>query len=280
MELVTSVIHVLTCILIIGVILIQSGKGGGLGAGLGGANAAAQQIFGGRGAGNFLTRTTVGLAVIFMATSIFLAYLSSRPRSLLDLSETSGVESSQEETIIEEGSGPLVELDGDGPATGDAADAAGEGSAQPITITPTMGEDGQMKLELPDNLFGTQGDAPAEGTVEGTAAEAPADDDAAPAEAPPTPQAAPTPRAPAAKQVAEPDPEPPAEKPAAEENPAPKAQPAEEAAPTERAELAADPAPAAEATPPATPPAADDAPPATEEQAEPADAPEEGADGE
>jgi preprotein translocase subunit SecG len=56
------------------VVLIQPGKSGGLGA-LSGAGA--QQVFGGRGAGNFLTKTTWATAGIFFATSMTLAYLSS-----------------------------------------------------------------------------------------------------------------------------------------------------------------------------------------------------------
>ena len=69
-----NVAHVLVCLFLILVILLQQSKGGGLGGALGGS---ASQIFGGRGAGNFMTRTTSVLAVLFMLSSIGLAYLSS-----------------------------------------------------------------------------------------------------------------------------------------------------------------------------------------------------------
>ena len=69
-----TVIHVLACTFLMLVVLIQPGKGGGLGA-LSGAGA--QQVFGGRGAGNFLTKTTWATATLFFTTSITLAYLSS-----------------------------------------------------------------------------------------------------------------------------------------------------------------------------------------------------------
>ena len=69
-----TVIHVLACTFLMLVVLIQPGKSGGLGA-LSGAGA--QQVFGGRGAGNFLTKTTWATAGIFFATSMTLAYLSS-----------------------------------------------------------------------------------------------------------------------------------------------------------------------------------------------------------
>ena len=69
-----TVIHVLACTFLMLVVLIQPGKSGGLGALTG---AGAQQVFGGRGAGNFLTKTTWATAGIFFATSMTLAYLSS-----------------------------------------------------------------------------------------------------------------------------------------------------------------------------------------------------------
>lgn len=69
-------IHVLICVALILVVLLQAGKGGGL-AGAFGAGTA-QTLFGGRGAATFLAKTTSWLAVAFMAMSILLAVLSSR----------------------------------------------------------------------------------------------------------------------------------------------------------------------------------------------------------
>jgi preprotein translocase subunit SecG len=68
-----NIIHVFVCVFLILVVLLQQGRGGGLGA-VGGS---AAQVFGGRGAGNFMTRLTAICAVIFLGTSISLAYLSS-----------------------------------------------------------------------------------------------------------------------------------------------------------------------------------------------------------
>jgi preprotein translocase subunit SecG len=67
-------LHVFACLFLILVVLIQPGKSGGMGA-LSGA--AATQVFGGRGAGNVLTKTTWTTAAIFFVTSLTLAYLSS-----------------------------------------------------------------------------------------------------------------------------------------------------------------------------------------------------------
>ncbi|HVU00932.1 MAG TPA: preprotein translocase subunit SecG [Polyangiaceae bacterium] len=68
-------LHVFAAVVLILIILIQPGKSGGLTAALGGAGS--QQVFGGRGAGNFLTRGTWILASTFFVTSIVLAYISS-----------------------------------------------------------------------------------------------------------------------------------------------------------------------------------------------------------
>jgi preprotein translocase subunit SecG len=72
-------IHVLICVALILVVLLQAGRGGGL-AGAFGAGAA-QTFFGGRGAATFLAKTTSWLAVAFMGMSILLAVLSSRGES-------------------------------------------------------------------------------------------------------------------------------------------------------------------------------------------------------
>ena len=68
-------LHVLVCAILIFVVLLQQGRGGGMGATFGGG--AATQVFGGRGAGNLLTRTTSICAGLFMLTSVTLAYKSS-----------------------------------------------------------------------------------------------------------------------------------------------------------------------------------------------------------
>jgi preprotein translocase subunit SecG len=70
-----TILHVIVCMFLMLVVLIQPGKSGGLGAALGGAGA--QQVFGGRGAGSFLSRLTWISATIFFLTSVTLAYLSS-----------------------------------------------------------------------------------------------------------------------------------------------------------------------------------------------------------
>jgi preprotein translocase subunit SecG len=68
------VIHLLVCVSLVAVVLVQSGKGGGLAGGAFGGSA--QTVFGGRGATDFITRATMVLGVAFFLTSLTLALLS------------------------------------------------------------------------------------------------------------------------------------------------------------------------------------------------------------
>jgi preprotein translocase subunit SecG len=63
-------IHVLACLFLIVVVLLQTGKGADMGAVLGGGS---QTLFGASGAGNLLTKLTTGMAITFMATSLLIA---------------------------------------------------------------------------------------------------------------------------------------------------------------------------------------------------------------
>lgn len=64
------VLHVFTCVVLVLVILVQSGKDGGIGVMGGGGSS--QTIFGSSGGANFFTKFTSGAAVVFMVTSIVL----------------------------------------------------------------------------------------------------------------------------------------------------------------------------------------------------------------
>ena len=73
MSVVVTILHVIVCIFLIAVVLLQRGRGAQVGAVFGGGGGAT--MFGGRGAGNFLTKLTTGAAVVFMLTSLTLAYM-------------------------------------------------------------------------------------------------------------------------------------------------------------------------------------------------------------
>jgi preprotein translocase subunit SecG len=73
------VVHVLIAIAIVGLVLLQHGKGADMGSGFGGG--ASGSLFGATGSANFLSRTTAILAAFFFASSLALAYLATtRPR--------------------------------------------------------------------------------------------------------------------------------------------------------------------------------------------------------
>lgn len=71
MENIILVVHVLLALAVIGLVLLQQGKGADAGASFGAG--ASQTVFGSQGSGNFLTRTTAILATLFFITSFALA---------------------------------------------------------------------------------------------------------------------------------------------------------------------------------------------------------------
>jgi preprotein translocase subunit SecG len=120
---VVTVIHVVACLVLIGIVLLQQGKGADMGAVFGGSSST---IFGSSGAGNFLTRMTTATAVIFMLTSLTLTYTTAR-------NVTS--------TVFDEG--PLQEPPPlEQPAAPQAAAPAGE--AIPLQVELTQPEGAQQ----------------------------------------------------------------------------------------------------------------------------------------
>jgi preprotein translocase subunit SecG len=73
-------IHILVALVIIGLVLMQHGKGADMGAAFG--SGASGSLFGATGSANFMSRTTGVLAAVFFATSLSLAYVaSSKPKT-------------------------------------------------------------------------------------------------------------------------------------------------------------------------------------------------------
>jgi preprotein translocase subunit SecG len=85
MQIVLTVIHLFLAIGLIGLILIQHGRGADAGAAFG--SGASATVFGARGSGSFLSRTTAILAALFFITSVVMAYYaqhSKAPEGLMD----------------------------------------------------------------------------------------------------------------------------------------------------------------------------------------------------
>jgi preprotein translocase subunit SecG len=74
MSLIIIVIHVAVCIALIMIVLLQTGKGADMGAAFGGGSS--QTLFGSTGASSFLSKATTAVAILFMLTSLILAYMS------------------------------------------------------------------------------------------------------------------------------------------------------------------------------------------------------------
>lgn len=89
MQNVILVIHILACLAMIGLVLVQKSEGGGLGIGGGGANS----LMSGRGAAGAIVRTTIIIGGIFFATSLALTSIANRSKG-----NTSGIERALEET--------------------------------------------------------------------------------------------------------------------------------------------------------------------------------------
>jgi len=70
------IVHVIVCLALILIILLQTGKGADIGAAFGGGSS--QTVFGSTGATPFLSKITIGAAVAFICTSIILTYFSGR----------------------------------------------------------------------------------------------------------------------------------------------------------------------------------------------------------
>lgn len=79
MTIVLTILHVLVSLFLIAVVLLQSGKGAEMGASFG--SGGSQSVFGAGGGTSFLSKLTTSAAVIFMLTSLTLAYISGQPSS-------------------------------------------------------------------------------------------------------------------------------------------------------------------------------------------------------
>lgn len=101
MQSVLLIIHVLMALALIGLILIQHGKGADAGAAFG--SGASSTVFGSTGSASFLTRATAILAFVFFANSFLLSYLSTsgvETKSLMENVKATGETSSQTDKIV------------------------------------------------------------------------------------------------------------------------------------------------------------------------------------
>ena len=75
MSIILIIVHIVVCVALIMIVLLQTGKGADMGAAFGGGSS--QTLFGSTGASTFLSKATTVAAIVFMLTSLVLAYMSS-----------------------------------------------------------------------------------------------------------------------------------------------------------------------------------------------------------
>jgi preprotein translocase subunit SecG len=135
-----TIIHILVCLFLILVVLLQAGKGGGMGIAFGGAGS--QTVFGSSGAGNFLTRLTSITATVFLLTSLSLAHYSSQQDS--KRLQRLASDRAAEKKIDDE---KAVKLKADLEKT--RAAAGGTSSAAAPSAAPITGPMPNLQLKLP-----------------------------------------------------------------------------------------------------------------------------------
>jgi preprotein translocase subunit SecG len=165
------VLHIIVCSFLVLVVLLQAGKGGGVGIAFGGGGS--QTVFGSSGAGNFLTKITAICATIFFVNSLALAYLSSASDSnrLRALSEKQALSKKADQEAKNKVLGDVDKARKDLQKSG----AAPTSSAPATTPAPSS--------SAPATTPAPSSSAPAT-----TPTPAPATPPAPPAPAPPTPQ--------------------------------------------------------------------------------------------
>jgi preprotein translocase subunit SecG len=129
-----STIHVLLCVFMIFVILLQPGKDAGMGAALGGG--AATSAFGGRGAVTFLSKVTAASAVAFFLTSLGLSFVGLRTSVAASLGEELAKTPPPAEAPAVPGAAPQTSATPSSESAAPAAPAA-EGGAAPAPNATT-----------------------------------------------------------------------------------------------------------------------------------------------
>ena len=99
METLLIIVHVAVCLFLIGIVLLQHGKGADIGATFGGSS---QSLFGTEGPLPLLNKITTAGAVIFMVTSVSLAYISAQSGSGSVMSELAAEQAPVEATVEKE----------------------------------------------------------------------------------------------------------------------------------------------------------------------------------
>lgn len=138
------VVHILTCLVLVGVVLLQRSEGGALGIGGGGGGGG---LMSGRGAAGALVRTTIIFGAIFFITSLTLTTMSSHMTSdgRTDIEKQLDEEYGGGDPLDVDDSTPLLgdtpAATGDAVPNGEAPGSEGDSSTDPLAADSETGDD-------------------------------------------------------------------------------------------------------------------------------------------
>jgi preprotein translocase subunit SecG len=157
-----TVIHVIVCVFLMLVVLLQAGRGGGIGLAFGGGGGS-QSVFGSSGGANFLTKLTAVCAVIFFTNSLALAYLSSQSdsRRLQHIAEQKALAKKSEAAATSKMMTD-IEKQREAKEKATAPTSEGEGTAAP-TEGASSAEKAEEKAEKPGDKTAGKGASSASG---------------------------------------------------------------------------------------------------------------------
>lgn len=98
METIVWVVHIITAIILVGLVLVQHGKGADMGAAFG--TGSAGSLFGSSGSANFLSRSTKYAAAVFFVTSLSLTYLYAKPHQTAGVMDRVDVNAIQKDAQV------------------------------------------------------------------------------------------------------------------------------------------------------------------------------------
>ena len=116
------IVQILICVALVALVLLQQGRGADAGASFGGGSSGS--LFGSRGPASFLSKVTAGLAALFFANSLALAYISSQSIERRSVVERVQSQSASETSRVPgEGDVPVLPVDDGGTGAQDVPQA-------------------------------------------------------------------------------------------------------------------------------------------------------------
>ena len=166
MQSIALVVHVILAIGVIGLVLMQHGKGADAGAAFG--SGASATVFGAGGSASFLTRATTALAAAFFLTSLFLFYLAAhRDSTVQSVTDVPG--------LVEEAPAPPASSDLPGGVDGDSLPGGAEADDLPGNVesedSAGSSESGSTESDSSDQGSSENSDLPGGVETEGNSAD-------------------------------------------------------------------------------------------------------------